>query len=32
MDLHHALMMSIRQNDNGPGGRGMQRRGGRQNR
>jgi Spy/CpxP family protein refolding chaperone len=32
MDLHHALIMSIRQNDNGAGGRGMQRRGGRQNR
>jgi Spy/CpxP family protein refolding chaperone len=32
MDLHHALIMSIRQNDNGAGGRGMQRRGGPQNR
>jgi Spy/CpxP family protein refolding chaperone len=32
MDLHHALMMSIRQNDNGAAGGGMQRRGGLQNR
>lgn len=32
MDLHHALMMHVRPNTNGPGGRGMQRRGGPQNR
>jgi len=32
MDLHHMLMMQVRPNNNGPGGRGMPRRGGPQNR